>query len=79
MAIAKYTLIYSMLAEIKPKAAAAAAVALSVLAISKRVKGAAAEWVPLWPCVLLQVGVLIGEEVLVREGSVVAQAGIVRV
>ena len=55
----------------------AAIVAPSVLAISKRVKGAAIERVPLRPCVLLQVGVLIAGEVLVG-GGVVARAGIVR-
>jgi len=40
-------------AEVETKAVAAAAVALSVLAIGKRVKGAAAERVPLRPCILL--------------------------
>ena len=43
----------------------AAAVALSVLAIGKRIKGATAEQVLLRLCILLQVGVLIGGEVLV--------------
>jgi len=52
-------------------------VAPGVLVISKRVKGVAVERVPLRPCVLLQVGVLIAGEVLVG-GGVVARAGIVR-
>jgi len=47
-AIAKYTLIDSVPAE-----AVAVIVTLSVIAISKRVKGAAAEWVPLRLRVLL--------------------------
>ena len=47
-AIAKYTLTDSMLAE------AVAVIAVpSVLVTGKRVRGAAAEWVPLWPRVLL--------------------------
>ena len=46
--IAKYTLIDLALVE------AVVAIAVpSVLVISKRVRGAAVEWVPLWPCVLL--------------------------
>jgi len=53
-------------------AEAIVAVAPSVLAIGERVRGVTVEWVPLWPCVLLQVGVLIGGEVLVGKGSVVA-------
>jgi len=72
-AIAKYTPTDPMLAE-----AAAAIAAPSVLAISKRVRGAAAEQVPLRPRVLLQVGVLMGGEVLVRVGGVVAWVGMVR-
>ena len=48
-----------------------------MLAIGKRVRGAAVERVPLRPYVLLQVGVLIGGKVLVG-GGVVARAGIVR-
>jgi len=56
-----------------------AAVVPSVLVIGKRVKGVTVERVPLWLCVLLQVGVLIGGEVLVGRGSVVTQAEIVRV
>jgi hypothetical protein len=48
-----------------------------VLAISKRVRGAAVERVPLRPCVLLRVGVLIGGKVLVG-GGVVVRMGIVR-
>ena len=48
-----------------------------MLVISKRVKGAAIERVPLRPYVLLQVGVLIAGEVLVG-GGVVARAGMVR-
>ena len=48
-----------------------------VLVIGKRVRGVAVERVPLRPCVLLQVGVLIAGEVLVG-GGVVARAGIVR-
>jgi len=47
-AIAKYTLIDPVLAE-----AVVATAAPSVLAIGKRVRGAAAERVPLWPRVLL--------------------------
>ena len=43
----------------------------SMLAINKRVRGAAVERVPLRLCVLLRVGVLIG-------GGVVVWAGIVR-
>ena len=63
-AIAKYTLIDSMLVKV------VAVIAVpSVLVISKRVKGAAAERMPLWPRILLQVGVLIGEEVLVGGGG----------
>jgi len=46
--IAKYTLIDSVLAEV-----VAAIVAPSVLAVSKRVKGAAVEQVPLRPRILL--------------------------
>jgi len=53
MAITKYTLIYSVPAEAEVEVAAVVAVVLSVLVIGKRVKGAAAERVPLWPCVLL--------------------------
>ena len=71
--MAKYTLIYSVLAE------AIAVVAPSVPVIGERVKGAVVERVPLWLCVLLQVGVLMGGEVLVGGGSVVAQVEIVRV
>ena len=48
-----------------------------VLAIGKRVRGAAVERVPLRPCVLLRVGVLIGRKVLVG-GGIVAWTGIVR-
>ena len=48
IAIAKYTLIDSMLVEV-----VAVIVVPSVLAISKRVRGAAAERVPLRPHVLL--------------------------
>jgi hypothetical protein len=48
-----------------------------VLAISKRVRGAAVERVPLRPYILLQVGVLIGGKVLVG-GGIVARMGIVR-
>ena len=71
IAIAKYTLIDSVLAE-----AVVVIVVPSVLAIGKRVRGAAVERVPLRPRILLRVGVLIGGEVLV--GGVVARAGIVR-
>jgi hypothetical protein len=42
----------------------------SILVIGKRVRGAAVERVPLRPYVLLQLGVLIGEEVLVGGGVV---------
>ena len=62
--IAKYTLIDLVLAE--------AAAAPSVLAIGERVRGVAAERVPLRPRVLLWVGVLIGGEALVGGGGVVA-------
>ena len=48
-----------------------------MLAIGKRVRGAAVERVPLRPCVLLQVGVLMGRKVLVGEG-IVARTGIVQ-
>jgi hypothetical protein len=71
-AIAKYTLIDLVLAEV-----VAATAVPSVLAIGKRVRGAAVERVPLRPCVLLRVGVLIGRKVLVG-GGVVARMGIVR-
>ena len=54
-----------------PAEAAAATVASGVLAIGKRVGGAAVERVPPRPCVLLRVGVLIG-------GGVVVWAGMVR-
>ena len=70
----KYPLIYYILAEAIVVAAAAA----SVLAISKRV-GAMAERVTLRPYILLQMGVLIGEEVSVGGENMVVQAGIVRV
>jgi hypothetical protein len=72
IAIAKYTPIDSMLAE-----AVAVIAASSVLAIGKRVRGAAAERVPLRPRILLQVGVLIGGEVLVGRG-IVARARMVQ-
>ena len=71
-AITKYTQTDPVLAE-----AVVAIVAPSVLAIGKRVRGAAVERVPLRPCVLLRVGVLIGGEVSVG-GGVVVRAGIVR-
>jgi hypothetical protein len=64
--IAKYTLIDPALVE-----AVAAIVAPGVLVIGERVRGAAVERVPLRPCVLLRVGVLIGGEVLVGGGVVV--------
>ena len=57
--------------------AAAAVVLPSMPVIGKRVRGATAEQVPLWLRVLLRVGVLMGVEVLVEGGSVVARAGIV--
>ena len=72
IAIAKYTLTDSVLA----KAVAAIAVP-SVLAIGKRVRGVVVEQIPLQPCVLLRVEVLIGGEVLVGR-DVVARAEIVR-
>ena len=53
-----------------------AAVVAGVLAIGERV-GVIVEWVTLRPYILLQVGVLIGEKVLVKEESVVVQVGIV--
>ena len=56
---------------------AAAIAAPSMLAISERVRGAAVERVPLRPCVLLRVGVLMGGEVLVG-GGVVARVGMAR-
>jgi hypothetical protein len=49
---------------------------LGVLAIGERIRGAVVERVPLRRCVLLQVGALIGGEVLVG-GGVVVWAGIV--
>ena len=55
-----------------------AVVTAGVLAIGEKV-GAMVEWVTLRPYILLRVGVLIGEEVLVRGGSIVVQAGIVQV
>ena len=58
---------------------AAAAAPPGMPAFSKRVRGTTAERVPLQLRVLLRVGVLIGVEVLVEGGSVVAQAAIVRV
>ena len=48
-----------------------------MLAISKRVRGAAVERVPLRPYILLRVGVLIERKVLLG-GGVVARIGIVR-
>ena len=48
--------------------AVVATVVPGVLAIGKRVRGAAAERVPLRPRVLLRVGVLMGGEVLVGGG-----------
>ena len=54
-----------------PVKAVAVIVAPSILAIGERIKGAVVERVPLRPCVLLQVGVLIGGEVLVGGGVVV--------
>ena len=72
IAIAKYTPIDLVLAE------AAAAIAVpSMLAIGKKVRGAAVEQVPLRPCILLRVGVLIAGEVLMG-GGIVVRAGIVR-
>ena len=47
--IAKYTLIFSVLIEV----VVVLEVALGVLGISKRVRGVAIEWVPLWLCILL--------------------------
>ena len=70
--IIKYTLIDLVLAE-----AAVAIAAPGVLVIGKRVRGAAVERVPLRPCILLRVGVLIGRKVLVG-GGIVARMGIVR-
>ena len=52
--------------------AAAVTAAPGLLVIGERVRGAAAERVPLRPRVLLQVGVLMGG------GGIVARAGIVR-
>jgi hypothetical protein len=60
-----------------PAKAVAATAVSGVLAIGKRVRGVAVEWVPLRPCILVRVGVLIGGEVLVG-GGVVARAGMVR-
>ena len=47
-----------------------AAVAAGVLAIGKRV-GVIVKWVTLQPYILLQVGVLVGGEVLVKRGSII--------
>ena len=58
--------------------AVVAIVALGLLAIGERVRGVAAEQVPLRPRVLLRVGVLMKGEVLVGGGGIVARAGIVR-
>ena len=63
-----------MLAEVVVIATAVA----GVLAIGKRVR-AITEQVTLQLYILLQVGVLIGEKVLVKEGSIIIQAGIVQV
>ena len=49
-----------------------------MLVISKRVRGVIAERVPLRLCVLLGVGDLIGGEVLVGGGDIVARVGITR-
>jgi hypothetical protein len=57
-AITKYTLIFSVLVGVIVLEAV-----LGVLGISKRVRGAAVERVPLWLCILPQVGVLGGGEV----------------
>jgi len=54
-----------------PVEAVAATAAPGVPAIGKRVRGVAVEQVPLRPRVLLQVGVLMGGEVLVGGGGVV--------
>jgi len=59
IAITKYTLTFSVLVGV----AAVPEVALGVPGISKRVGGAAAEWMPLRLCILLRVGVLGGGEV----------------
>ena len=63
-----------MLAEVVVVVAAAA----GVLAIGKKV-GVIAKRVTLWLYILLQVGVLIKEEVLVKKRSVVVQVEIVQV
>jgi hypothetical protein len=67
IATAEYPLTYYILAEAVVVVAAAAA---GVLAIGKRV-GAMAKQITLQPYILLQVGVLIEREVVVRGGSVV--------
>ena len=71
---AKYPPTYYVLAE----AVVVAVTAAGVLAIGKRIR-VTAEQVTLQPYILLQVEVLIGEEVLVKGGSIVVQARIVRV
>jgi len=63
-AIAKYTLIFSMLVGVIVLEAA-----LGILGISKRAGGVAIKWVPLWLRILLRVGVLGGGEVF-RGGMV---------
>jgi hypothetical protein len=67
IAIAKYTLTFSVLAG----AVVVLEVVLGVLGISERVEGAAAEWVPLRLRILLRVRVL-------GEGEV-SKGGMVRV
>ena len=71
---AEYPPTYYMLAE----AVVVIAVAASVLIIGKRVR-VTAKRMTLRPYILLQMGVLMGEEVLIRRRSVVVQVGIVRV
>jgi len=72
-AIAKYTLTFSMLVGV----AVVLKAALSVLGISKRMGGVVVKWMSLQLRISLQVKVLGGEEVLVREGSIVVWAGII--
>ena len=71
-AIAEYALI-----DLVPAEAAVVTAAPGVPAIGEKVRGAAVERVPLRPCILLQVGVLMAGEVLIG-GGVVARARMVQ-
>ena len=63
IAIAKYTLTFSILAGV----AAVLKVVLGVLGISKRVKRVVVEWIPLQLYILLRIGVLKGRKVLKKK------------